>query len=129
MHYRRMDLIESIDCIRYAQTTYWSFRTEQHKEKKKKSSRLGKKRDSETLSHLFYVSLEGSRTSVLPNSMIRIMEKGEVFKKTYIPTSLYLRFPKGEISQQKCGSPHKERVSARVRDFKTRFEDRRHEGV
>lgn len=65
------------------------------KKKKKKSSRLGKKRDSETLSHLFYVSLEGSRTSVLPNSMIRIMEKGEVFKKTYIPTSLYLRFPKG----------------------------------
>jgi hypothetical protein len=35
--------------------------------------------------------------------MIRIMEKGEVFKKTYIPTSLYLRFPKGDISQQKMG--------------------------
>jgi hypothetical protein len=32
--------------------------------------------------------------------MIRIMEKGEIFKKTYIPTSLYLRFPKGDISQQ-----------------------------
>jgi len=44
--------------------------------------------------------------SVLPNSMIRIMEKGEVFKKTYTPTSLYLRFPKGEISQQKWGESH-----------------------
>ena len=33
MHYRRIDLIESIDCIRYALTTYWSFQTEQHKKK------------------------------------------------------------------------------------------------
>jgi len=38
--------------------------------------------------------------------MIRIMEKGEVFKKTYTPTSLYLRFPKGEISKQKWAEPH-----------------------
>ena len=44
--------------------------------------------------------------------MIRIMEKGEVFKKTYTPTSLYLRFPKGEISQQNWVGPIKERVSA-----------------
>ena len=35
MHYRRIDLIESIDCIRYAKTTDWSFQTEQHKEKKR----------------------------------------------------------------------------------------------
>jgi hypothetical protein len=40
------------------------------------------------------------------------MEKGEVFKKTYTPTFLSLIFPKGEISQQKLGGPHKERVSA-----------------
>jgi hypothetical protein len=35
-----------------------------HKEKKK-SSRLGKKRDSETLSRLFYLSLEVGRVSYL----------------------------------------------------------------
>jgi hypothetical protein len=39
--------------------------SEQHKEKKKKSSRLGKKRDSETLSHLFYLSLEVGLVSYL----------------------------------------------------------------
>ena len=37
--------------------------------------------------------------------MIRIMKKGEVFKKTYTPTFLYLRFPKGEISQQNWVGP------------------------
>jgi len=43
--------------------------------------------------------------------MIRIMEKGEVFKKTYTPTSLYLRFPKGEISQQNWVGPIKSKRS------------------
>ncbi len=37
--------------------------------------------------------------------MIRIMEKGEILKKTYTPTSLYLRFPKGEISQPNWVGP------------------------
>lgn len=39
--------------------------------------------------------------------MIRIMEKGEVFKKTYTPTFLSFLFPKGKISQQKWGGPQK----------------------
>ena len=44
----------------------------------------------------------GGNSPVLPNSMIRIMQKGEILKKkkkkkNYTPNSPYERFPKGEI--------------------------------